>query len=117
MTTATELQDDFSNTVDDAMFGESMTYTPTGGAATAVIGFIYRRRLRSRQQRNDGAAGSSVIEYAIEIAISKADIATVTVNADTVQVYQNIGDAAKKTYRVAAVISQDPAVWHLGLYA
>jgi hypothetical protein len=117
MTTSAELQADFANTVDDAMFGESITYTPTGGAATAVTGFVYRRRLRSRPQRNDGAAGSSVVEYAIEVAISKADIDTVTLAADTVALCANIGDSATKTYRVAAVIAQDPAVWHLGLAA
>lgn len=93
-----------------AQHGETVTYTPDGGDATSVSAIVYREPIESR-----GPDGNVRLEYALSIALSKADVATVTTGADTVALKKRSNSASDTTFRVTSIVEQSGGMWLLGL--
>ena len=91
-------------------FGETVTYTPDGGAAVSVTAIVERdavdtvptdRGLMPRRIRR--------------IRVSKTDVATVTIGGDTVAIKTMVDDASATTYRVGAILEDHGGAWLLDL--
>jgi hypothetical protein len=98
------------DTFKNSSFAETVVYTPSGGAATSISAVVFRR---SPKPAGSSKSDILVILYPITIQIDRTDIATVTVNEDTVTT--NDINGVEKVFRVRAVISSDPGCWKLGL--
>lgn len=92
------------------MHGETVTYTPSGGSATAITAIVERDPVdtvptdRGNQPRR-----------ARRIRVSKSDVATVTIGADTVLVKTMADDASYTTYSVGAILEDHAGAWLLDL--
>jgi hypothetical protein len=96
-------------------FEENVIYTPSGGSAATIAAIVQRDRPAEERNNAPGSVGGSERRYPIEITVSATDVATVTPHNDVVQIYAKVGDATRKSYRVASIISQDDGAWQLGL--
>jgi len=90
--------------------GETITYTPSEGDAASISALVNRETLQVR-----GPDGSARLEYVVSIAVRRADVATVTTGGDTVALKLRISDSSTTTLTVTSIISQDGAMWELGL--
>lgn len=96
-------------------FRESMTYTPSGGAAKAIYGIINRGAASRTTQ--DRAVNKIGAVYSHEIIIScnaTSGIANVVVGKDKVS-FISPEFAETNTYTIAGIIHKTAMCWKLGL--
>lgn len=110
MTTFADIHQDGFDNVLLAMYGESATYTPDGGAA-ATITVIVERDPVDTVPTDRG----NVPRRARRIRVSKTDVAAVTIGGDTVAIKTMADDASATTYRVGAILEDHGGVWLLDL--
>lgn len=117
MTTKERLQSDFDRMAQNPMFGEQISYYESSSNTTHANEYavVYRNKLMQFSQRNAGVT-SSQVKYDIEIRICNKRILTVTEKNDVVSLPVKMGGAIR-SFRVAAIIDQDPATYKLGLVA
>jgi len=94
---------------------ESIQYTPapSGGADAEPVTInaqVFRRGLR--QSPIDG---SRAVQWDVEIFVSAADVPTVLVRGDRVDLFRHPADTAPTQYLVASLIREDAGGYHLGL--
>lgn len=92
--------------------GVECTYTPSGAAALSIQVEVIPEEL---QLQRVGPEGVARYEYAREIRVSQADVATVTVGADTVAIPKFPNDVGTTNYKVATKIGEAGGSWRLGL--
>lgn len=100
---------------DEDVFGESVMYQSKGSAVTSVSAIFHSTEHSPRQQD-----GGRTMGYDIVVSVRKAQVPTVTLNADSIRVpavrLGRIGDP--QWVRVAAILGgydeADP-MWKLGL--
>lgn len=119
MTTVERMQKNLESMLDSAMFGEPIVYIDKDGIRKSIRAFVYRKNMTSQAQKFSGSSGNVVMQYDIEIQISNSALKgmpAITEKSDTVElsIKQN---GTTSTVRVMAILSQDPAAWHLGLKA
>src|SRR5574343_292898 len=103
----TDANDVFLDTDD---FAESITYTPSGGAAVTVSAIVNRNPLQTR-----GTDNNARLEFEIEIEVAVESVAAVILNGDTVALKKREGDTADTTFKVSHIVQQDSGMWRLGL--
>lgn len=111
MTLKSRLPDDvkllFINTGE---FGESVTYTPSGGAPKVINAVVIRERLEP-----DGPDRGMSLSRGCEVYIANdtaAGISTVNKNNDKVSFPVESGGTAV-SWVVVEVLSHDEGIWHL----
>lgn len=98
-----------ANAVLQEVDGETVTYTPAGSTARAVVAIVTRGAWRSD--------GLPLPGPGISIAISQADVPTVVLNGDTVAVKLRPTDVTTATLRVTEFepAGQSGGMWRLVL--
>lgn len=108
-----EFEQDWSDGPTDTLlekFGESVSYTPRGGAATTITAVIVRRPLQVVDEMH-----GPVIEYARSAWISRSDAPTLNINGDALSCRARIEDAANSAFRLSALLNQAAGMWHVSL--
>lgn len=82
-------------------FGESVTYTPSGGSATSIQAILTRQQVETIGNMGDGAYAYSVTAW-----IRKADVPTLTIRKDTIAFKVNTWDAATVTRVIQECVEQ-----------
>jgi hypothetical protein len=111
------IQSDMVNVFLNSGFEESISYTPSGGAAKTIDAVVFREGSRQHEDTIGRGTRTNQRQYDIEILISNDatdGIATVIPREDTVSVAKRPGEAAQ-TFLVASVIQSDEGAWRLGL--
>jgi hypothetical protein len=90
-------------------FGESISYTPSGGAAATIKACVFRRG--SDKASPPGGIPTQV--YPLVIEIDPVDVPIVTVQKDAVTCTDFNGTS--RTFRVAKILYSDPGCFKLGL--
>lgn len=113
MSFQTQLAVDMVTTfADTAYFGESVSYTPSGGSPVTRNAVI-RRRVTPRDM-NRGSVESPINTFEVWIANdATTGVASVKAGFDTVAFKKVLSDAANTTFRVTKILHQDPGAWHL----
>lgn len=93
-----------------AAFGETVSYQQPSLPGVNCTVLIRRGGLTLT-----GLNRNSQPEYAVEIFVSRQDVSSVNVGADTVALLQRVSDSSAKTYTVSKILGQEAGVWHLGL--
>lgn len=93
-----------------AEFGETVTYTPSGGSATSITAIVRREALQSFPEDR-----SSRVEYGLNVWVSSDDVPTVVVQGDTVAIEKRRGSGETDTFKVKAILSQTGGMWKLSL--
>ena len=88
--------------------GESIGYTPSGGSEQTINAIVNRGPLEVL------TAVDGMVAWTVKIAVAVSDVATVTINADTVSLPERYGGTAVD-WRVAEIINQTAGWWELGL--
>lgn len=89
--------------------GETIGYTPKGASISSISAVVHRDPLGV-----EGPDGQT-IQYPIQIEVAQADVTTLTIGADAVALKKRLGDSSNTSYTVSVLLSQDGAMWHLGL--
>lgn len=88
--------------------GETVTLTPSGGAAVEVKAVVLRDGLAPK--RTDGGRTGL---YPLTVLINIADLATPVLRGDAIALKVRRSDAANTTVRVVEVQRQDIGMWRL----
>lgn len=89
-------------------FGESVTYTPKGGVATAIAATVIRI------EAQELGPGGLRIEEQHELWVSSSDISNAR-RGDSVALLKKSSDLATTTMQVTRVIANASGWWHLAL--
>lgn len=97
-------------TFKNSSFGETISYTPSGGVAANISAVVFRKG----EQKITGKMGDqTAMYYPVVIEVDREDIDSVTVNEDIVSCDDVNGEA--KSFRVRAILSSDAGCFKLGL--
>jgi len=110
------LQDDMDGIFLDSGFEEDVVYTPSGGTAKTIKAMVYRQG--SVKSSTSNRMTSKNRSYDIEIDISTDatnGITDITIRADKVALYREIGDTITTTFLVKGIIQDDAGAKRLGL--
>lgn len=86
--------------------GETVYYTPAGGARTAITAIVHRDAIE---------ADNAQLRYPVELEVPMADVASVSVGGDLIELAKRVGDSALTSFRVHEILDQDGALWRLGV--
>lgn len=89
-------------------FGETVSYTPTGGAASSISAIVERGQMRSVSPQT-----GIIYEYELAVWVSTDDVAALTVGADTIAAKRRVTDASNTTFVVKALDQQSGSMLHL----
>lgn len=109
MTFRTQTLTDFLNLLNTDEAAETISYTPSGGSASSIKGFINRAPI------NAGAADNNMTltnECEVFIANDATYGRTSISKQDTLAFPKRIGDS-NSTWRVIEIIEKDDASWRL----
>lgn len=110
MTLKTQMAADAAALMTTDEFAEAVSYTPSGSAPITINAIVERGRLQA-----DAESGGRSLGKEIRISIARyatLGVLTVTKNADTVSLLENIGGTAV-TFIVADILAQDDGMWYL----
>lgn len=110
MSTFSDIHQDGLDNAVIPMYGESVTYTPDGGAAVTITVIVERDPVDTIPTDR-----GNMPRRARRIRVSKTDVATVTIGGDTVAVKTMADDATATTYRVGAILEDHGGAFLLDL--
>lgn len=92
--------------------GETISGTPSGGAATSITAVVERGEIQTM-----GPSGVLRNEYSVAIFVTRAEWPTLTLGVDTFTLKKRITDSSTTTMRAAKLLddAQDGAGWHVEL--
>lgn len=91
-------------------FGEAVTYTPTGGAATAIEAIVIRQQVETI-----GGMGEVGHRMSITAWVRQSDVPNLTKNADTIAYKVSTDDAASVPGKIMEVIERTGGMVYLRL--
>lgn len=92
-----------------ARFGETVTYTPSGGSATSITALVFREVLAPVP-----TDPTSRVEYGYAIWVQSSDVSNPVIGTDTVALKRHRGESATHTRTVRAR-KQENGGWRLEL--
>jgi hypothetical protein len=111
MSLQTDMAGDMAEMVHTDVFGETITYTPSGGSAKSIAALVDRTPLRPTEH-----GGQTVPQNMTEIWIinnATTGVASVKPGFDTVALKAKLSDAATTTMRVTKLLYHDAGTWRL----
>lgn len=98
-------------TFKNSSFGESVVYTPSGGSPATIKAVVFRREPRPLTSPVRSDIQVQVFNY--RVMVDRNDVATVTENADKVEMKDMTGTT--KTFRVQKILASDEGCYTLGV--
>jgi hypothetical protein len=95
----------------NSSFGETVVYTPSGGAAVSIKACVFRRGLQKLDPRNS----APIPYYPVVVEVDTVDVPTVTVNEDKISCPDATG--VTREFRVSKILYSDEGCFKLGMGA
>lgn len=96
--------------IKESDFAELIKYRTAAGAVSNIIANVYRNSLEVQGEDRGRSLASP-----IEIHVARADVASVTIPGDAVELKRNLSDSAAIWIPVTSILEQDEGLWKLAI--